>query len=77
MALLEVRELTRSFYGIHALGGVDLRVEAHRITGLIGPNGAGKTTILRAIARLVPFQGDIVIGGHPVTGLSSRNLARV
>src|SRR5262245_19769653 len=43
VALLEVTGATRSFYGVRALDGADLRVEARRITGLIGPNGAGKT----------------------------------
>ncbi len=41
MALLEVSQVERSFYGVHALTGVDLKVEAGRITGLIGPTGAG------------------------------------
>ena len=54
MALLEVRSLTRSYYGVHALRGVDLSVEAGRITGLIGPNGAGKTTLFNCISGLVP-----------------------
>lgn len=40
MPLLEAAGVTRSFYGVRALDGVDLRVEARRITGLIGPNGA-------------------------------------
>ena len=54
MSLLEVRDLTRSYYGVHALRGVDLSVEAGRITGLIGPNGAGKTTLFNCISGLVP-----------------------
>ena len=54
VSLLEVRGLTRSYYGVHALRGVDLSVEAGRITGLIGPNGAGKTTLFNCISGLVP-----------------------
>jgi ABC-type branched-subunit amino acid transport system ATPase component len=69
VALLEVRDLTRSFYGIHALGGVDLTVEAHRITGLIGPNGAGKTTLFNCISGVVaPDSGSIVFDGRDITG---------
>jgi ABC-type branched-subunit amino acid transport system ATPase component len=69
VALLEVRDLTRSFYGIHALGGVDLRVEAHRITGLIGPNGAGKTTLFNCISGVVaPDSGTVRFGGRDITG---------
>jgi branched-chain amino acid transport system ATP-binding protein/neutral amino acid transport system ATP-binding protein len=68
-SLLEVRVLTRSFYGVRALGGVDLRVEAHRITGLIGPNGAGKTTLFNCISGVVPpDSGTVHFDGRDITG---------
>jgi iron complex transport system ATP-binding protein len=55
---------------------LDLNVKSGEWLAFIGPNGAGKTTILRAIARLVGFEGDIRIGGRVVTELSGRELAR-
>ena len=55
---------------------LDLSVASGEWVALIGPNGAGKTTILRAIARLVPFRGEIQIGGRAVTALSQRQAAR-
>jgi len=68
MALLEVRALTRSFYGVHALNGVNLEVEAGTITGLIGPNGAGKTTLFNCVSGLIPPQsGRVVFDGHDTT----------
>src|SRR5439155_20042285 len=77
MPLLEVRALTRSYYGVHALRGVDLSVDEGRITGLIGPNGAGKTTLFNCISGLVPpdagsvrFEGRITTLWRPdqITG---------
>src|SRR5215467_16154689 len=69
MALLEVRALSRSFYGVHALNGVDLDVEASTITGLIGPNGAGKTTLFNCVSGLIPPEtGRVVFDGHDITG---------
>src|SRR3974377_2299669 len=71
MALLEVIGLARSFYGVDALCGVDLVVEAGRITGLIGPNGAGKTTLFNCITGVVPPQrGRILFGGRAFRGVS-------
>jgi ABC-type branched-subunit amino acid transport system ATPase component len=68
VALLEVTGLTRSFYGVHALDGVDLQVEAHRITGLIGPNGAGKTTLFNCISGVVPpDSGAVRFDGRDIT----------
>lgn len=68
MPLLEVQSLTRSYYGVHALRGVDLSVDAGRITGLIGPNGAGKTTLFNCISGLVPpDSGSIRFDGRVIT----------
>ncbi len=70
MPLLEVRGLTRSFYGVHALTGLDLDVEAGTITGLIGPNGAGKTTAFNVISGLVPPDaGTVHFNTADITGL--------
>jgi branched-chain amino acid transport system ATP-binding protein/neutral amino acid transport system ATP-binding protein len=80
--LLEVHGLTRSFYGVHALNGVDLNVERGTITGLIGPNGAGKTTLFNCVSGLIPPDaGRIVFDGQDVTGwrpdrITQRGLVR-
>jgi iron complex transport system ATP-binding protein len=58
------------------VSGLDLEVGSGEWLALIGPNGAGKTTILRAIARLVAYSGEIRIGGHAVAGMGGPELAR-
>ncbi len=76
MSEVTLKSLSVSYEGVQVVHELDLTVASGEWLSLIGPNGAGKTTILRAIARLVPFQGDVLIGGQAVTALSSRNLAR-
>jgi ABC-type branched-subunit amino acid transport system ATPase component len=77
VALLDVRAVTRSFYGVAALRGVDLAVEHGRITGLIGPNGAGKTTLFNCVSGLVPpDSGRIVFDGADITGERPDRIAR-
>ncbi|MCU4180445.1 ABC transporter ATP-binding protein [Bosea sp. BH3] len=77
MSLLEVRGVTRSFYGVHALNGVDLDVEPGKITGLIGPNGAGKTTLFNCISGLVPADGgSIRFDGTDITRLRPDQVTR-
>jgi branched-chain amino acid transport system ATP-binding protein len=77
MALLEVRALTRSFYGVHSLKGVDLDVEAGTITGLIGPNGAGKTTLFNCVSGLIPPEsGRVVFDGHDITGQTPHRITQ-
>ena len=77
MALLEVIGVEHSFYGVAALSGVDLSVEAHTVTGLIGPNGAGKTTLFNCITGVVPpNRGRILFAGADIAGLRPDEVAR-
>lgn len=47
--LLRVRDVTKSFGGVHAVDGVSLDVRKDSIVGLVGPNGSGKTTLFSVI----------------------------
>jgi branched-chain amino acid transport system ATP-binding protein/neutral amino acid transport system ATP-binding protein len=76
-ALLAVRGLARSFYGVHALRGVDFDVTAGTITALIGPNGAGKTTAFQCITGVVPPDGGTVtFAGTDITGWRADRVSR-
>src|SRR5436190_17653407 len=77
MSLLQLANLRRAFYGLEVLRGVDLAVEAGRITGLIGPNGAGKTTLFNVVSGLVPPDaGSIRFGGREIAGWSPDVVSR-
>jgi ribose transport system ATP-binding protein len=55
----------KAFGAVHALGGVDLRVEPGECVGLVGHNGAGKSTLMNVLAgTLAPDAGSIVIGAE-------------
>jgi len=76
-ALLSVRGLERSFYGVRALSGVDLDVHAGTITALIGPNGAGKTTAFQCISGIVPPDaGRVAFAGEDITGWRPDRITR-
>jgi ABC-2 type transport system ATP-binding protein len=67
-AALEIRGLSKSFGGTHAVRGLDLNLRAGEFYALLGPNGAGKTTTLRMVAGLLrPDAGSIRILGVDVT----------
>ena len=77
MALLEITGLRRSFYGVAALRGVDLKIAPRSITGLIGPNGAGKTTLFNCVSGLVPpHVGTIRFDGVDITGWRPDRITR-
>jgi ABC-type uncharacterized transport system ATPase subunit len=68
MALLEVRNVGKSFGSLRALDGIDVAVQAGTFHGLIGPNGSGKSTLLKAIAGAhFPDSGSITFDGRDIT----------
>ncbi len=75
--LLSVRGLTRSFYGVQALRGVDFDVMPATITALIGPNGAGKTTAFQCITGVIPPDtGRVTFAGTDITGWRPDRISR-
>lgn len=77
MSAIALDDVSVAYGRTRVLDGVGLAIERGRWVALIGPNGAGKTTLLRAIARLVPFTGEIRLDGRPGGELSRRELARL
>jgi iron complex transport system ATP-binding protein len=76
-ALLEVHDLVVRYAESTALKGINHSVERGRWLGLIGANGAGKTSLLKALARLVEFDGLVRIEGRSTSDLSRREFAQL
>jgi branched-chain amino acid transport system ATP-binding protein len=77
-AVLEVRDLAKSFGGVHAVRGVSFDVHEGEILGLIGPNGSGKSTLFNCIlGQLSPTRGDVRVDGQSVTKLRPSRLNRL
>ncbi len=66
-AVLEVRDLTKSYGSFRALKGVDLHVSRGEVHGFLGPNGAGKSTTIRVLLGLLKADGGTarLLGGDP------------
>jgi ABC-2 type transport system ATP-binding protein len=64
---VDVQKARKSFGALHALDGVDLRIEQGEFFGLLGPNGAGKTTLINLLSGLaLPDGGTLSILGKDV-----------
>lgn len=77
MAELEVENLRLRFGGLTVLDGLTFTVEPAELFALIGPNGAGKTSAFNCISRIYRGDGRIRFRGLDISGLSSREVARL
>ena len=70
MALIEIRDLYKSFGDVVAVDGVSLDIDSGEFLTLLGPSGSGKTTVLRMIAGFeCPDRGTISLNGKDITDL--------
>lgn len=70
MALIEIRNLSKSFGTVKAVDGIDLDINAGEFITLLGPSGSGKTTVLRMIAGFEdPDTGSIKLNSNDITHL--------
>jgi len=77
-AILDIRNLSKSFGGLKATDNVSLDLRAGEVHALIGPNGAGKTTLIHQVCGAVrPDAGSIRFLGQEVLGLGVAQRARL
>ena len=70
-AVLELKDLNKSFGALCATRDLSFSVNAGEIHALIGPNGAGKTTVVQQIyGALKPDAGHVLLNGRDITSLT-------
>ena len=68
MAIIECKDISKSFGEKVAIEDINLEIPEGRIFGLLGPNGAGKTTLIRIINRItIPNSGQVLFKGSPIS----------
>ena len=75
-ALLNLRDISKSFTGVAALRGINLTIHAGQVHTLLGENGAGKSTLIKILAGVhQPSGGSMTLDGAPYAPASPREAA--
>ena len=78
MALLEVKNIYKSFDGVKAIQNFSIEVNAGEIHGIIGPNGAGKTTIFNTISGVYTAdEGSVFLNGQDITKMEQYKITHL
>jgi putative multiple sugar transport system ATP-binding protein len=65
--ILEMKDITKTFPGVKALDGVNMKVRRGEIHALVGENGAGKSTLMKVLSGVYPhdtYTGEIIFNGQ-------------
>lgn len=74
--MIEISKVNISYDRSTVINDLSLNVKKGEIVSLIGPNGSGKSTILNAAARMIGYDGSIIIKGSDIKSLNSKALAK-
>jgi D-methionine transport system ATP-binding protein len=79
MSFIELKNIEKRFQTkagvVHALDGVDLKIEKGEIYGIVGYSGAGKSTLIRLLNGLeTETEGETIVSGQVVSKLKGTHL---
>lgn len=80
MALLEIKDIHKSFGNLNVLNGIDLTVNKGDVIAILGPSGSGKTTLLRCINYLETADaGAMIFNGksYDLSNTSKKDVAQL
>ena len=73
--MLTLNDVSAGYNGADVIHNISLTVNKNQNLSVIGPNGCGKTTLLKAVANILPYKGDVVISGKSARKMKPREIA--
>lgn len=74
--MLEINNLYCGYDGIDVVKNVSIKINRGQNISIVGPNGCGKTTMLKAIANLIDYKGNILLDGKEIKNFKRKDLAK-
>ena len=74
--MLKINNVSAGYNGIDVINNIDFYIKPGESISIIGPNGCGKTTLLKAIAGIIPYKGDIFLDNINLKKLNNKEFGR-
>src|SRR5512133_3506705 len=76
--LLEMKNIEKSFSGVHALDHVNFAVRPGKVMCLAGENGCGKSTLVKIISGVyTKDEGEVLFQGEKITKITTAEATRL
>ena len=72
--MLSISHVTKKYGKTVANNDISFQVGEGQVAVLLGPNGAGKSTMIKCIAGLLRYEGEIMVNQHPNKSLEAKRL---
>ena len=73
---LQIRNLGFSYGSTEILRDINMWLNSSEVLGIVGPNGTGKSTLLRCIDRILIPEGEVLLDGQEISGMSRVEIAK-
>ena len=74
--MLVLKDVKAGYGNLEVIHGVSYTFESGKNYCLLGPNGCGKTTLIRAMASLIDFTGEITMDGRSIKDMKRKEIAK-
>ena len=74
--MLTLSNVSAGYNEIDVVKNISFSIDGNDCLSIIGPNGCGKTTLLRAILNILPFSGEILVDGIPISKMKHKEKSR-
>lgn len=74
--MLNIKNLYCGYSKFNIIKNVSFNVKRNTNLCIIGPNGSGKSTLLKAIANIIPFNGNIILNQKNISSMRRKEIAK-
>ena len=74
--MIEVKNLSAGYNGVDVIRNISFRAEKGESLCILGPNSSGKSTLLKSIARIIDYRGQVLLEGRDAALFSRREFAK-